>query len=219
MSDVEHREMFRRLCRRFTEVEILPHAHQWEEAGEFPRELYAKAAEVGILGAGYPEAYGGSGGDRLFPLIAAEEMLWSGSTGVVVGLQSHGIALPSIFILGTEAQKQRFVPPIMRCEKVAALAVTEPGAGSDVAGIQTTAVRDGDHYVLNGSKLFITSGLRADTVVVLARTGSEKHGGLTFFVVEKGTPGFQASRALKKTGWWASDCGGTVFRRCSDSNR
>ena len=127
MSDVEQREMFRRLCRRFTEVEILPHAHQWEEAGEFPRELYAKAAEVGILGAGYPEAYGGSGGDRLFPLIAAEEMLWSGSTGVVVGLQSHGIALPSIFILGTEAQKQRFVPPIMRGEKIAALAVTEPG--------------------------------------------------------------------------------------------
>lgn len=205
MSDAEQREMFRRLCRRFTETEILPNAHLWEELGEFPRELYAKAAEVGILGAGYPEAYGGAGGDKRFSLIAAEEMLWGGSTGIVVGLQSHGIALPSIFILGTEAQKQRFVPPIMRGEKIAALAVTEPGAGSDVAGIQTTAVRDGEHYILNGSKLFITSGLRADTVVVLARTSSDKHGGLTFFVVEKGMPGFEASRALKKTGWWASD--------------
>ncbi len=205
MSDSQERRMFRQLCRKFTETEIIPHAHQWEEAGLFPRELYKKAAQVGILGAGYPEAYGGSGGDRLFSLIAAEELLWGGSTGVVVGLQSLGIALPSIFILGTEAQKQRLVPPILAGEKIAALGVTEPGAGSDVAGVQTTAVRDGDDYILNGSKLFITSGVRADTVVILARTSPDRHGGLTFFIVEKGMPGFKASRALHKTGWWASD--------------
>jgi acyl-CoA dehydrogenase len=199
------REMFRQLCRKFTETEIIPHAHEWEEAGIFPRALYKKAAQVGILGAGYPEEYGGSGGDRLFSLTAAEELLWGGSTGVVVGLLSLGIALPSILLLGTEAQKQRWVPPILAGDKIAALGVTEPGAGSDVSGVQTTAVRDGDHYVLNGSKLFITSGVRADTVVILARTSPEKHGGLTFFVVERGTSGFGQSRALQKTGWWASD--------------
>jgi acyl-CoA dehydrogenase len=141
----------------------------------------------------------------LFSLTAAEELLWGGSTGVVVGLQSLGIALPSILLLGTETQKQRWVPPILAGDKIAALGVTEPGAGSDVAGVQTTAVRDGDHYVLNGSKLFITSGVRADTVVILARTSPDRHGGLTFFVVERGTPGFGQSRALQKTGWWASD--------------
>lgn len=205
MLDSPERQMFRQLCRKFTETEIIPNAHAWEEAGEFPRSLYKKAAQVGILGAGYPEEYGGSGGDSFFSLTAAEELLWGGSTGVVVGLQSLGIALPSILILGTEEQKARLVPPILSGDKIAALGVTEPGAGSDVAGVQTTAVRDGDHYVLNGSKLFITSGVRADTVVILARTSSDRHGGLTFFVVEKGMPGFEPSRALHKTGWWASD--------------
>ena len=205
MDNSTEKEMFRKVCRRFTETELTPHAHQWEEAGIFPRELYKKAADVGILGAGYPEEYGGSGGDTLFSLVAAEEMLWAGSTGVVVGLQSLGIALPSILILGTEEQKKRFIPPVLAGDKIAALGVTEPGAGSDVAGITTTAVRDGDEYILNGAKLFITSGVRADTVVILARTGADRHGGLTFFVVEKGMAGFKASRALHKTGWWASD--------------
>ncbi len=205
MHNSTERALFRKVCQRFTETELTPHAHEWEEAGIFPRELYKKAAAVGILGAGYPEEYGGSGGDNLFSLVAAEEMLWAGSTGVVVGLQSLGIALPSILILGSEAQKKRFIPPVLAGEKIAALGVTEPGAGSDVAGITTTAVRDGDDYVLNGAKLFITSGVRADIVVILARTGSDRHGGLTFFVVEKGMPGFEASRALHKTGWWASD--------------
>ena len=205
MENSTERAMFRKVCRRFTENELTPYAHEWEEAGMFPRELYRKAAAVGILGAGYPEAYGGSGGDKLFSLIAAEEMLWAGSTGIVVGLQSLGIALPSIILLGNEEQKQRLIPPLLSGEKIAALGVTEPGAGSDVSGITTTAVRDGDTYVLNGAKLFITSGVRADTVVVLARTSEDRHGGLTFFVVEKGMPGFEASRALQKTGWWASD--------------
>lgn len=205
MEHSAERALFRKACRRFTEHEITPFAYEWEEAGIFPRALYAKAADVGILGAGYPEEYGGSGGDSLFSLIAAEEMLWGGSTGVVVGLQSLGIALPSILFLGTEAQKRRLIPDILKGEKIAALGVTEPGAGSDVASITTTAVRAGDDYVISGTKLFITSGVRADIAIILARTSSDKHGGLTFFVVEKGMAGFSASRALKKTGWWASD--------------
>ena len=197
--------LFKELCLRFAREEIAPHAHEWEEAGTFPRSLYLRAAELGILGAGHPEEYGGSGGDFMYPLVASEPILTAGSTGVLVGLQSLGIALPPIYSLGTEEQKQRFIPSILAGEKIAALAVTEPGTGSDVAGIKTRAVRSGDHYILNGSKLFITSGYRADYVTLLARTGDDGHGGLTFFVVEKGTPGFSASKPLKKTGWWASD--------------
>ena len=192
-------------CLRFTQDHIEPHVHQWEEEHIFPRELYARAAEAGILGAGFDEAYGGSGGDALYALVASEAMMTAGSTGVVVGLQSLGIALPPILNLGSDEQKAKFIPPVLAGEKIAALGVTEPGAGSDVSGIRTRAVRDGDDYVLNGTKLFITSGVRADFVTVLARTGPDPHGGLTFFVVEKGMPGFAASRALKKTGWWASD--------------
>jgi acyl-CoA dehydrogenase len=196
---------FRETCSRFVEREIRPYAEQWEEAEEFPRELYAKAAEAGVLSAYFPEAYGGGGGDVFHAIVSTEALLAGGSTGVAVGLGSLGIALPPILTLGDEAQKQRFVQPILSGQKVAALAVTEPGTGSDVAAIATRAVRDGDHYVLNGSKLFITSGVRADLVTVLARTSPDPHGGLTFFVVEKGTPGFTVSRALKKTGWRASD--------------
>ena len=207
----EELKIFRQQCLRFTQDHLVDHVYEWEEAGLFPRELYQTAARAGILGAGIPEELGGAGGDILYPFVAAEAMLTAGSTGVIVGLQSHGIAIPPILILGTDEQKQRFIPPAMTGEKIMALGVTEPGAGSDVAGIRTTAVRDGDDYILNGSKLFITSGMRADYVVTLARTGPERHGGLTFFVVEKGMPGFEASRALKKTGWWASDTAELVF--------
>jgi len=197
--------LFKELCLRFTREEILPHVHEWEEAGTFPRELYTRAAELGILGAGHPEEYGGAGGDFMYPLITNEAVLTAGSTGVLIGLQTLGIALPPIYNLGTEEQKQRFIPPVLAGEKIAALAVTEPGTGSDVAGIKTRAMRDGDDYILNGSKLFISSGYRADLVTLLARTGDDAHGGLTFFVIERGTPGFTASNPLKKTGWWASD--------------
>ena len=205
---------FRDMCLKFSRDHIEPHVFDWEEAHEFPRDLYLKAGEAGILGAGFPEEYGGSGGDTLYAYAASEALITAGSTGVVVGLQSLGIALPPILSLGNETQKQRFIPPVLAGKKIAALGVTEPGAGSDVSGIRTSAVRDGEHYILNGSKLFITSGVRADLVTVLARTGPGKHDGLTFFVVEKGTPGFSASRALKKTGWWASDTAELVFDQC-----
>ncbi len=201
----ESHELYRQTCLRFAKERIAPFATEWEEAHEFPRELYKQAAEVGILGASFPEEYGGGGGDVLHSVITIETLLTGGSSGVVAGLGSHGIGLPPVFILGSEEQKRRFAPPVLAGDKIAALAITEPGTGSDVSGISTRAVRDGDHYVLDGSKMFITSGVRADVVSVLARTGPDKHGGLTFFVVEKGMPGFSVSRALRKTGWWASD--------------
>ena len=202
---------FRETCLRFAEKEIKPHAEKWEEAHEFPRELYFKAAEAGILGSHFPEEYGGSAGDVFHAIVSIESLMTGQSTGVVVGLDSLGIALPPILNLGSDEQKRRFVPPVISGEKIAALGVTEPGAGSDVAGVTTRAVKDGDSYIINGAKMFITSGVRADQVTVLCRTSNDPHGGLTFFVVEKGMKGFSVGRALRKTGWWASDTAELVF--------
>ncbi len=136
------------------------------------------------------------------------------SVGTCVGLNSHGIALPPIVRLGTAEQKQRFVAPVLAGEKVSALAITEPGGGSDVASLRTRAVRDGDHYVVNGAKTFITSGCRADLVTTAVRTGGEGHGGVSLLVVEQGTPGFSVSKKLHKTGWWASDTAELAFEDC-----
>jgi len=207
----ESHQAFAEICRRFAREEIAPHAEKWEEAGSFDRELYLKAAEAGVLGPTYPEAFGGGGGDAFHGVVAGEELLRGGSTGVCVGLGSLNIALPPILAMGSDEQKQRFVPSVLAGEKIAALAITEPNTGSDVAGVRTKAVKDGDSYVINGAKTFITSGCRADLITVLARTGDDPHGGLTFFVVEKDMPGYGVSRALKKTGWWASDTAELVF--------
>jgi acyl-CoA dehydrogenase len=200
---------------RFSRSEIAPHAHAWDVEGEFPRELYAKAAAAGLTGIGYPEAYGGSGGDLSHALVAADEMIIAGtSVGVVAGLGSHAIALPPILAVGTEAQKQRFVPPVLRGEKIASLAITEPGGGSDVAGITTRAVREGDAYVVTGSKMFVTSGCRADFVVTAVRTGGSAHAGISLLVIERGTPGFTVSKKLDKMGWRASDTAELAFDGC-----
>ncbi len=207
----ESYELYRRTCLKFTEECIAPNVAAWEEAGEFPVELYRRAASAGILGVTFPEEYGGGGGDLFHAIVTTETLLTAGSTGVAAGLGSLGIALPPIFFLGSDAQKRRFLPPVLAGEKIAALAITEPGAGSDVSGVTTRAERRGDGYVLNGAKTFITSGVRADFVSVLARTGPDPHGGLTFFVVEKGMKGFSVSRALRKTGWWASDTAELAF--------
>jgi acyl-CoA dehydrogenase len=205
----------REQVRRFAATSIAPHARAWDEAGEFPRELYLAAAEAGLSGIGYPEAYGGAGGDLSHVLAAGEELILAGtSAGVAAGLGSHRIALPPIVAAGTEAQKQRFLPPVLRGEKIAALAITEPGGGSDVASITTRAVRDGDAYVVSGSKTFITSGARADLVVAAVRTGGPGHGGVSLIVVERGTPGFTVSRRLEKMGWWASDTAELSFEGC-----
>jgi acyl-CoA dehydrogenase len=200
---------------RFAAAEIAPHADAWEEAEEFPLDLYRRAAAAGVLGVGYPEAYGGAGGDLSHVVAASESMVLAGrSVGTTVGLGSHGIALPPILRAGTEAQKQRWVPRVLRGEWVSALAITEPGGGSDVANLQTRAVRDGDELVINGSKTFITSGARADLVTVAVRTGGPGHGGVSLLVVEKGTPGFTVGRKLKKMGWWASDTAELHFEDC-----
>lgn len=196
---------------RFARKEIEPYAHEWEEAGEFPRELYPKAGGLGLLGLGFPEAVGGSGGGAMEILMSIEGLMRGGSTGVTVGLGSLNIALPPIVMAGAKEQIDRFVRPTIAGEQIAALAITEPGTGSDVAGVQTRAVREGDHYVINGAKLFITSGCRADIIVALCRTSEDPHGGLTFFVIEKSMPGVSVSRALKKTGWWASDTAELAF--------
>jgi acyl-CoA dehydrogenase len=210
----EHRAL-REQARRWAATEIRPHAHHWEEAGLFPRELYRSAAEAGLLGIGYPEAHGGSGGDLTHVCVAQEEMVLAGtSAGTVAGLGIHGIALPPILATGTEEQKRRFVTPVLRGEKIAALAITEPGGGSDVASLATRAVRDGDHYLVTGSKAFVTSGTRADLVVAAVRTGGPGHGGISLLVVERGTPGLSASASLRKTGWWASDTAGLTFEGC-----
>ena len=205
LYETEVHAQLRETSRRFAQREIAPNAHAWEEAGEFPRDLYVKAAEAGVLATSYPEAYGGGGGDLSHALASAEELILHGtSVGTVVGLGSHGIALPPILISGTEAQKRRFVPPVLAGEKIAALAITEPSGGSDVARLKTRAVRDGDFYVVDGAKTFITSGTRADLVTVAVRTGGEGHGGVSLLVIERGTPGFTVSKRLQKMGWWAS---------------
>ncbi len=201
--------------RRWASTEIAPHAHAWEEAEEFPRALYAKAAEAGVLGVGYPESVGGAGGDVTHLLVAAEEQILAGhSVGTCVGLGSHTIALPPILKHGTDDQRRRFVEPVLRGDKIASLGITEPGGGSDVASLRTTATRDGDCYVVNGSKTFITSGTRCDFVTTAVRTGGEQHGGISLLVIERETPGFTVSKKLKKTGWWASDTAELSFDGC-----
>ncbi|MEW5854383.1 MAG: acyl-CoA dehydrogenase family protein [Myxococcota bacterium] len=215
LFETELHQDVRATARKFAQKEIAPHALQWEEANEFPRELYAKAGQAGILGITYPEEYGGMGGTISHALAASEELILHGkSVGTVVGLGSHGIGIPPILIAGSDEQKRRFIPPVVRGEKIAALAITEPSAGSDVAHIRTRAVRDGDHYVINGSKMFITSGTRADYVTTAVRTGEDGHGGISLIVIERGTPGFSVSRKLHKMGWWASDTAELSFQDC-----
>jgi acyl-CoA dehydrogenase len=210
----EHREL-RKNVRRFAETHVRPHATAWEEAEEFPKELYGEAARAGVLGIGYGEDVGGTGGDVTHTLVAQEELVLGGhSVGTVVGLGSHGIALPPIVKLGTAAQREKFVRPVLAGAKISALGITEPGGGSDVASLRTAAVRKGDHYVVNGSKTFITSGCRADFVTTAVRTGGPGHGGVSLLVIERGTPGFTVGKKLKKTGWWASDTAELAFEDC-----
>jgi acyl-CoA dehydrogenase len=215
LFETEEHAALRAQARRFATAEIAPHAAAWEEACEFPRELYAKLEAAGLMGVGYPESVGGGGGDLGHVLAVSEELVLAGtSVGAVVGLGSHGIAAPPIVRFGTEEQKERFVAPVLRGEQVCALAITEPGGGSDVAALQTRAVKDGDEYVVTGAKTFITSGCRADWVLAAVRTGGPGHAGISFLVIEKGTPGFSVSKKLRKTGWWPSDTAELAFDEC-----
>jgi acyl-CoA dehydrogenase len=215
LFETEEHAQLRETVKRFSQKYIAPHSHAWEEATEFPRELYKSAAEAGLLGISYPTEDGGGGGDIGHGLVAAEAMVLFGhSVGTCVGLNSHGIALPPILRVGTPEQKKRFVKPVLDGDKVSALAITEPNGGSDVARLRTKAVRDGDHYIVNGAKTFITSGCRADIVTTAVRTGGEGHNGISLLVIERGTPGFHVSKKLPKTGWWASDTAELTFEDC-----
>ena len=208
----EH-EAFRDMMRRFVAVEIEPFAAQWDEAGEFPRELYLKAGKLGILGMGFPEEYGGTPCDRFMSMIAAQELARAGSGGVSASLKSNTIGAPPIVYGGSKELKARVLPEILSGHKISALAITEPSGGSDVANLQTTAKRFGDHYIVKGEKTFITSGMRADYYTVAVRTGMGGGGGVSLLLIERDTPGF-ARTPLKKMGWWASDTATLYFDSC-----
>ena len=215
LFETEEHAAIRQTARKFAQAHIAPHGAQWEEDEEFPVELYAIAAKAGLTGIGYPEAMGGQGGDLSHVLVACDEMVLAGrSVGTMVGLGTHGIALPPIVRFGTPEQQARFVRPCLVDGRISALGITEPGGGSDVASLRTTAKRDGDHYVVTGAKTFITSGTRADFVTCAVRTGGEGHAGISLLVIERGMPGFSVSKKLKKTGWWASDTAELHFEEC-----
>jgi acyl-CoA dehydrogenase len=209
-------EDFRRSVRRFVTQEIAPYATQWDEAETFPRELYQKAGSVGLLGLGFPEQFGGSPEtDAFHHLIASEELARGGSGGVIASLMSHSIGAPPILFAGAPELQARVLPQIIAGDRISALAITEPSGGSDVAAIKTWATRDGEHFVVNGDKTFITSGMRADYTTVALRTDPNSKGaaGISLLVIERDTPGFMRT-PLKKMGWWASDTAQLHFEAC-----
>jgi acyl-CoA dehydrogenase len=210
----EEHEQLREAIRRFVEGELAPHVREWEDDRWFPNSVFERMAELGWLGLKYPEEYGGEGGDFVHDAVLSEELARAGSGGLAAGIGAHiGIATPPIWKFGTEEQKQRWLAPAIRAEKIAALGITEPDAGSDVASIRTLARKVDGGYVVNGSKTFITNGVRADYVVTAVKTTDEGgHHGISFLVVEKGMDGFSVSRKLEKMGWHASDTGELAFQ-------
>ncbi|WP_203336975.1 acyl-CoA dehydrogenase family protein [Nocardioides limicola] len=214
MTDIwntDERVSLRAMVRDFTEKEIAPKLADWERDGLVPRELHRKAGELGLLELGFPEAAGGAG-DLIDFLVTVEELIGNGgSMGLCGALHSHTIGAPHIAAAGDPDQIARFVKPALAGEKICGLAVTEPGGGSDVASLRTKAVREGDHYVVNGSKTYITSGLRADFITTAVRTGDDPHRGVSLLVIEKGTPGFEVSRKLDKLGCHCSDTAELAF--------
>ncbi len=214
----EH-EMLRRTVRAFVEKEVVPHVDAWEEAGRIPRAFWRRLGELGLLGLEFPPEYGGGGGDFLSSVVLGEEMARCRSGGVAFSVLVHtDMSSPWLTRYGTEAQKRRHLPGIVRGETVCALGITEPGAGSDMAGIATRAVRDGDRYRLTGSKIFITNGVYGDLYFVAARTGpgtaDRRHAGISMFLVERDTPGFTVSRRLDKMGMRASDTAELSLQDC-----
>jgi citronellyl-CoA dehydrogenase len=209
----EHR-MFRQVVRRFVEEEINPRVEEWEEAGEMPlHRLFSQMAELGFLGLEYDPAHGGQGADHLFTVVLAEEFGRAdhGSIGMALGVQVD-MATPSLHQHGSEELKQQYLAPALAGEMVTSIAVTEPGAGSDVAAIRTRALRDGDEWIINGSKMYITNGLQADWLCLLARTSDEGgYGGMSQIVVPTHLPGFEVSKKLDKLGMRASDTGFLTF--------
>ncbi|MGI8633182.1 MAG: acyl-CoA dehydrogenase family protein [Solirubrobacterales bacterium] len=208
----EHDDL-RASIRRWAREELAPHADQWEREREFPRSVFERAAELGFLGLKFPEELGGQGGDHLHDAVWAEELTWCDSGGVAAGLGAHtGIASPPLFTFGTADQHEPLLRPAIAGGKVCTLGITEPGAGSDVASIRTTARRTDGGWVVNGSKTFITNGVRADVLVCACRTTAEGgHGGISFLILERDMPGYTVSRKLEKMGWHASDTAELAF--------
>ena len=213
----EQHEMFRATVRSFLEREVAPHVEAWEAAGRIPRAIWPRMGELGLLGVEYDEKYGGAGADFLTSAVLHEECarIRSGSFAMAVGVHTD-MASPHLYWTGSEPLKEKYLPAICRGETLTAIAVTEPGGGSDVAAIRTRAVRAGDHYVLNGSKMFITNGATADLFFVAARVeagdAERRHRGISMFVVERETPGFAVSRTLDKMGMRASDTAELSFQ-------
>ena len=208
----ESHEALAQSVRRFVAREVAPFIDQWEVDGELPRALHKKAAEAGILGLRYPEEYGGhsEGFDIFHGLTQTEELAAVGAGGLGASLMTHGIGLPPILALGSDEMKRRVAPPVLAGDKIIALGITEPSGGSDVANLRTKAVRDGNHYVVNGSKMFITSGMRADWLTCAVRTGGEGAGGVSLLLIEMDAPGVARTR-LDKMGWRCSDTAAIYF--------
>jgi acyl-CoA dehydrogenase len=199
--------------RRFVEREIMPHVDLWEAAGELPRSLHKKAADAGILGLGYPEEYGGTGHknfDVFHSLVQSEELCRPGAGGIPASLMTHGIGLPPILAMGSEAMKVRIAPEVLSGDKIIALGITEPSGGSDVANLRTKAERKGAAFIVNGEKTYITSGMRADYVTLAVRTGDAGMGGISLLLVETDRPGVSRT-SLAKMGWHASDTASLFF--------
>ena len=215
----EH-EMLRKSIRAFVEKEVTPHVREWEDAGRIPRSLWRRLGELGFLGLEFPTEHGGGGGDFLSSVVLGEEMARCRSGGVAFSVLVHtDMSSPWLTRFGTEAQKRRYLPRIIAGELVCALAITEPGTGSDMAALSTRAERRGAHYVLTGGKLFITNGVYGDLYFVAARTApgtpGRRHDGISMFLVERGLPGFSVSRKLDKMGMRASDTAELAFEECA----
>jgi acyl-CoA dehydrogenase len=223
-----HHEMFRQAVRAFVQKEVEPHVEEWEQAGEIPKSIWPRMGALGFLGVEYDEKYGGAGADVLTTAVLCEEMARARCASLAMAVGVHtDMASPHLYWTGSEALKEKYLPAICRGEALTAIAVTEPGGGSDVAAIRTRAVRDGDHYVLDGSKMFITNGVLADLYFVAARIQEspprpltlpppqrgegKRHGGISMFLVERSTPGFTVSRKLDKMGNRASDTAELAF--------
>ena len=218
--ETSERVALREMVTSFTEKEIAPHLPDWEDAGVLPRELHKKAADVGMLGIGFPEEAGGSGGDIIDATIMTEAVLsGGGSTGLLASLCTHGIAVPHMIDSGNADLIDRYVRPTLAGEMIGALGITEPGGGSDVSALKTRAVRDpsagsgpsGGDWIVNGAKTFITSGVRADYVTTAVRTGVDGFAGVSLLVIDKGLPGFTVSKPLRKMGWHCSDTAELTF--------
>lgn len=209
----EEHEMFRKTVRKFVEKKVTPYAEEWEAEGMIPKQLFEQMGELGYLGIKFPTDYGGGGLDHIMDAVLQEELIKCGAAGVAATIGAHtSISLPQISRFGNDDQKKRYLTPGIMGEKIGALAITESNTGSDVSAVQTNAEKQGDDYILNGSKMFITNGIRADFVVVLAQTDSSKgHKGFSLFVVDTNSEGFMVSNKLSKLGWRSSDTAELIF--------